>query len=82
MTAPEHEEYEFGSWRIDASGRVLRRGGETISLTPRVFDTLLFFVRNPGRLLEKNELMLAIWPDTHARRMVSRVRKLAGGWGV
>jgi TolB-like protein/Tfp pilus assembly protein PilF len=55
--------YEFDDFRVDAAARVLERGGESVALTPKVFDTLLYLVRNHGRALGKDELMRAIWPD-------------------
>ena len=42
--------------------RLLLRQGHPVPLTPKVFDTLLVFVENSGRLLTKDELMKLIWP--------------------
>lgn len=57
--------FEFGEFRLDAEKRVLRRrDGEPVPLTPKVLDTLLFLVEGRGRVIDKNELMSAIWPDT------------------
>jgi eukaryotic-like serine/threonine-protein kinase len=56
--------YDFGPFRIDVDQRVLLRDGEPVALTPKVFDTLLLLVRNKGRLMEKDELMKALWPDS------------------
>jgi TolB-like protein/DNA-binding winged helix-turn-helix (wHTH) protein/Tfp pilus assembly protein PilF len=56
--------YEFGPFRLDAAERLLSRDGEVISLQPKVFDLLLALVARPGRLVEKDELMKAVWPDT------------------
>src|SRR5262245_57492967 len=56
--------YEFGPYRLDGAERLLTRDGEGISLQPKVFDLLLMLVERHGRLLEKDELMKAIWPDT------------------
>ena len=33
-------------------------------LTPKAFDTLVLLVRNSGHLLEKDELISTLWPDT------------------
>jgi TolB-like protein/DNA-binding winged helix-turn-helix (wHTH) protein/tetratricopeptide (TPR) repeat protein len=35
-----------------------------VSLTPKAFDTLLHLVRNPGRLILKEEFLGVVWPDT------------------
>ena len=40
------------------------REGAAVPLPPKAFDTLLLLVRNSGRILSKEELMKAIWPDT------------------
>jgi DNA-binding winged helix-turn-helix (wHTH) protein/tetratricopeptide (TPR) repeat protein len=57
--------YEFGDFRLDASKRLLLRGaGEVVSLTPKVFDTLLYLVERSGAVVDKDELMRGIWPDT------------------
>ena len=55
--------YEFADFRLDLSDKVLRQGDKQILLTPKVFDTLKVLVENAGSLLEKEELMHAIWPD-------------------
>ncbi len=56
--------HEFGEYRVDAARRTLLRGGRREPLTPKVFDTLLFMLRHPGEILEKDVLMRAVWPDT------------------
>jgi DNA-binding winged helix-turn-helix (wHTH) protein/TolB-like protein/Tfp pilus assembly protein PilF len=56
--------YEFGRFCLDARERLLLRDGETIPLTPKAFDMLLSLVENRGRLLEKEELMRTLWPDS------------------
>jgi len=64
MSAERQHLFEFGPFRIDAANRLLLRGGEPVPLTPKAFDTLLFLVQNSGRLLDKDELMKALWPDS------------------
>ena len=56
--------YEFGPYVLNMVQRVLTRSGETISLTPKATDLLALLVENAGQLLEKEELLKAIWPDT------------------
>ena len=75
--------FEFGEFRLDASSRRLTRSGELVPLTPRVFDTLLHLVENPGRLLEKDELLAAIWPglsveENNLGQAISRIRATLG----
>src|SRR5436305_327430 len=56
--------YQFGDFQLDPVKRVLRRGGDPVPLTPKVFETLLVLVRHSGRVVEKDELLSEIWPDT------------------
>src|ERR1700726_3801585 len=56
--------YEFGPFRLDPAERKLLRGNEIVPLTPKAFDTLLLLVRNSGHLLEKDELIGTLWPNT------------------
>jgi DNA-binding winged helix-turn-helix (wHTH) protein len=39
-------------------------GDELISLTPKQFELLFYFVENAGRVTSKNELLDAVWADT------------------
>lgn len=52
-------------------------------LSPKTYDTLLFLVENRGRLLSKNELMQALWPDSFVEeanltQQISNIRKALG----
>lgn len=75
--------YEFGAFRIDVAERLLLRGGEVVPLTPKAFDTLLVLVERSGRLVEKDELMRRLWPDTFVEEAnlahnISLLRKAFG----
>ncbi|HXI89012.1 MAG TPA: winged helix-turn-helix domain-containing protein [Blastocatellia bacterium] len=83
MSVPERDIYEFDDFRLDAVKRVLLRRGELLPLTPRVFDTLLYFVRLHGKVIKKDELMRAIWPDSfveenNLNQNVSTLRRTLG----
>lgn len=56
--------YDFGPFRIDRADRLLLCNGEPVQLTPKVFDTLLALVENSKHLVEKSDLMEAVWPDS------------------
>src|SRR3989442_11377515 len=56
--------YEFGPFRLDATERLLMRDGKVVSLPPKVVDTLLLLVEHRGHILEKDELMKTLWPDS------------------
>lgn len=75
--------YEFGPFRLDAYERILLRGGETVALTPKAFDLLFVLVERHGHLLEKEELLKLVWPDTFVEEAnvsynISIVRKALG----
>jgi DNA-binding winged helix-turn-helix (wHTH) protein len=55
--------YQFGEFTLDiAKGCVFKAGAE-IKLRPKVYETLKYLVEHPGRLIGKQELMQAVWPD-------------------
>jgi tetratricopeptide (TPR) repeat protein/DNA-binding winged helix-turn-helix (wHTH) protein len=56
--------YEFGPFRIDPDRRILLRGESPIALQPRAFDVLLTLVQNSEKVVSKDDLMKAVWPDT------------------
>src|ERR1700694_5654174 len=56
----------FAGFELDPRRAELRRpGGEAIKLRPKTFAVLTLFAANPGRVLSKQELMEAVWPDVH-----------------
>lgn len=56
----------FGTFELDLDRAELRAaGGETIKLRPKTFALLQFFASNANRLLTKQELMSAVWPNVH-----------------
>ena len=59
-----HEIYEFGPFRLEPAERKLSRGDEVVTLTPKVFDMLVMLVRHSGHLLEKDDLIRSLWPDS------------------
>ncbi len=54
-------QYRFSDFEIDGETHELRRNGESVSLEPQVFDLLLHLVRNPDRLISRDELIEHIW---------------------
>src|SRR5439155_17436605 len=75
--------YEFSSFRIDAARRVLFMQGTPLLLPPKVFNTLLILVERRGQVVEKDELMKLLWPDSFVEEAnltqnVSLLRKLLG----
>jgi DNA-binding winged helix-turn-helix (wHTH) protein/uncharacterized protein YndB with AHSA1/START domain len=76
--------YEFGAFRLDPIRRLLLdAGGRRIALKPKAFDTLLCFVRNQGRLLDKPTLIKSVWgnvivDENGLSQHVSKLRKVLG----
>jgi Tol biopolymer transport system component/DNA-binding winged helix-turn-helix (wHTH) protein len=56
--------YRFGPFCLDAAERLLLRDGRSVALPPKIFETLLVLVENHGRILEKEELIRILWPDS------------------
>ena len=79
--------YQFGSYQVDAAKRLLTRGGEVVTLAPKTFDLLLLLAESQGRVLSKQELMKALWPDTFVEEanlsfQMSTLRKALGEAGT
>ena len=86
MENNEQHVYELGPFRIDAHDRLLLREGRPVPLTAKAFDTLLVLVRRGGHLVEKAELMKAVWGDCFVEDgnlavTVSMLRKALGDEG-
>ncbi|MGE0131842.1 MAG: winged helix-turn-helix domain-containing protein [Blastocatellales bacterium] len=56
--------YEFGPFRLIPGEYLLLRDGQKVALAPKVFETLLALVERSGHVLEKDELLKRVWPDT------------------
>jgi Tol biopolymer transport system component/DNA-binding winged helix-turn-helix (wHTH) protein len=56
--------FEFGPYRIDTVNRRLTRDGEVVSLKAKVAETLLLLLEHEGEVLEKDDLMRRLWPDS------------------
>jgi TolB-like protein/DNA-binding winged helix-turn-helix (wHTH) protein len=83
ISGAESAVYEFGTFRLDAGRRLLWSADAPLSLTPKVFDTLLYLIGNAGKTVDKDELMAAIWPDTvveenNLNKNISALRQLLG----
>ncbi len=78
--------YRFGHFEVNPKEQLLRRDGEIVPLTPKIFETLLLLVQNNNRMLSKDEIMENVWADsfveeTNLTSNISRLRKIlqAGG---
>lgn len=75
--------YQFGQFQIDLRRRVLLRDGQHVPMTPKALDMLALLVENRGRIVLKDEMLAALWPDTVVEEgnltvNISLVRRVLG----
>ncbi len=74
----------FGSCQLDDQRRELRRDSQILAMPPKEFELLLFLIRHRDRVVTKDELLDAIWPDvvvseSSLTRAISSIRRAIGG---
>ncbi len=62
-TAKNLTRFHFGDFTLDLGSGSLLRSGHEVKLRPKVYDALHHLVRNPGRLVPKEELIGILWPE-------------------
>jgi DNA-binding winged helix-turn-helix (wHTH) protein len=77
----------FGPFELDEASRALTCARKDVPLQPRVFDLLVYLVRNRDRVVAKNELLDAVWSnvtvtDNSLQRAVSALRAVFRKGGV
>src|SRR5215468_2851482 len=75
--------YRFGEFDLFPSERQLHRRQRAVRLPPKVFDALLLFVQNSKRLVRREQLLEALWPDTfvleaNLTNVIVELRKILG----
>ena len=83
MSAASGPVFEFGPFRLEVGERRLSRHGKTVALRAKVFETLRVLVEQHGRLVGKNDLLVAVWPDatveeTNLAHNISELRRTLG----
>jgi TolB-like protein/DNA-binding winged helix-turn-helix (wHTH) protein len=73
--------YEFGQFILVPSQKRLLSDREMVALAPKVFDTLVLLVENQGRLIQKEEFVKALWPNSVVEEQalahnISQLRKV------
>src|SRR5262245_65164577 len=63
----------FGPFRLDTASRRMHRGVDVVPLRPKTFAVLEYLIARPGRLVTKEDLLAAIWPDTAVTDTVLKV---------
>ena len=79
-------EFVFGDQVLDVDRRELRRGFELIAVEPRVFDLLVYLIRNRDRVVSKDDLIAHVWAgrivsESTLSSHVHAVRKAVGDSG-
>lgn len=76
--------YTFDRYRVDTGKRlVYGEDGAAVPLKAKAFETLLYLIENAGRVVERDELLSAIWPDTvveenNLTQHISSLRRILG----
>jgi Tol biopolymer transport system component/DNA-binding winged helix-turn-helix (wHTH) protein len=75
--------YEFDDVRVDAQNVQVWKAGQRVALEPKAFRVLVFLLERAGRLVEKEELLTAIWAETFVTenaltRAIALLRKVLG----
>lgn len=63
-SAVESDELTYADITINLHTKAVERNGISISLTPKEYKLLLFFVQNPDRVISRSEIAMKVW-DTH-----------------
>ena len=70
MSSPQ---WRFADFRLDPDNACLWRGTQPLALTPKAFDVLHYLVTHPDRLVTKDTLLDAVWPETAISDVVVRI---------
>ena len=75
----QDEPIRFGTVEVLRTGRIVRKRGRTVELTPKEFDLLLALWRRRGAVVSRLELLRGIWnysADTVTRTVDTHVLEL------
>ena len=75
--------FSFDDVRVDMRAARVLKSDAPVDLEPKAFEVLCFLVQNPGRLIEKRELLDAVWGETSVTenamtRVVAQLRRALG----
>lgn len=75
--------YEFDKFRLDPAEQLLLCDGKPVPLTPKAFQILCVLIRSKGRLLDKDDLIKRVWPNSFVEEAnlsvnISALRKALG----
>ncbi|HZS47845.1 MAG TPA: winged helix-turn-helix domain-containing protein [Blastocatellia bacterium] len=75
--------YQFDDVRVEPHTLKLFKNGNVVRIEPKTFKVLLFLLENRNRVVEKKELLDAIWNDAFVTenaltRVIAQLRKAIG----
>lgn len=80
---PSASVIERGGLEIDTDKRAARKNGRPVDLTAREFDLIELFIKNPGRVYSRDNLLNLVWGydyqgdertvDVHIRRLREKI---------
>jgi adenylate cyclase len=74
---------QFGLFTLDLQKLCLQGPSGEVELRPKSFEVLRYLVEHPGRVISKEEVMAAVWPDVVVTddsliRCISELRRAIG----
>src|SRR5882762_5963441 len=83
MNEQQQRFYEFGPFRLDATGHQLFQNEERLTLTRKACEVLMLMVQHPGETLSKDDFLKAVWADRFVEEgiltvHISALRKILG----
>lgn len=76
---------QAGALEIDVRTHQVLNHGRPVSLPPKEYEMLLFFLENPGRIFSREQLLIRFWGydfDGNERVVDNHIRKLRKAIGV
>jgi TolB-like protein/DNA-binding winged helix-turn-helix (wHTH) protein/Flp pilus assembly protein TadD len=73
----------FKTFRLDTANHLLWRNGDRVAIAPKGFDVLAYLIEHAGRVVTQDEILEALWPETHVnpevlRKYILEIRKALG----
>jgi len=83
MSLTDRHLYRFGEFSFNAEQNILLRGNKPVALTPKMLELFRALIARRGRIVEKEDLMTAIWADSFVEEgnlkfTVNQLRKALG----
>ena len=81
MVSNDEHRLEIGDFQIDQSTRTVKVNDQEVHLTPKEYELLLYFARNPGKVLTHRILLGAVWggdsveQNEYLRVFIGQLRK-------